>query len=371
VVFPALMLNYFGQGANVIRDPHALDSPFYALTGGWTLLPMVALATAATIIASQSLISAAFTLAEQAIAMNLCPRFLIVHTSEKQRGQVYSPFINVLVATVCLLLVVTFRSSDRLASAYGLAVACTMLATSITYCAVAIGVFHRPKRAVLPWMSVFLLIDATFVTSGLPKFVDGAWVPLAISAVVATISLTWLRGRRALAHALAEDQVPLAEFVTEYARPKSATTTTVLLTRDPTGIPFVRRHSWMPTLLEDKKIVVLTLLPAGRPYIEPENRIRIERIAPSLLVVKAQFGYMEQPRLKPILGACQQQQLSLQDTETTFFYAVPAIVAKQRGGMHAWQRALFAWLQLVSRPLSSDLQLPPEQSVGVGVRVAI
>ena len=370
IVLPALLLNYFGQGANAIGNAQALEAPFFAITGGWALVPMVVLATAATVIASQSLISAAFTLAEQAIAMNLSPRFLIVHTSSRQRGQVYAPFVNVVLAIVCLLLVVTFRSSDRLASAYGLAVAGTMLCTSISFYAVATTVFKWRKRSVLPWMSVFLGIDTLFVLSGLPKFFDGAWVPLAIAAVIATISLTWLRGRRALAGAMAEDQVPISDYLKRHGRPVTTKATTVLLTRDPTGIPFVRHHNWMPLLLADKKIVLLSLTPASRPHVEEEQRVKIEVVAPTLIVVRAQFGYMEAPRIDPVIHSCARQHLRLHDHDTMFFFAVPAIVRKPNG-MWRWQRRLFAWLQLVSRPLTEDLHIPPDRRVGIGIKVAI
>ncbi|MBV8149674.1 MAG: KUP/HAK/KT family potassium transporter [Candidatus Eremiobacteraeota bacterium] len=371
VVFPALMLNYFGQGANVIGNPRALDSPFYALTGGWTLIPMVVLATAATVIASQSLISAAFTLAEQAIAMNLSPRFVVRHTSAEHRGQVYAPFVNVVLAVICLLLVLTFRSSDRLASAYGLAVACTMLATTVTYCTVAVTVFKWSKRVVLSSMAIFLVIDATFVLAGIPKFFDGAWVPIAISAVVATISLTWLRGRRALAFALAEDQVPIARYLEHYDRAAQTRGHAILLTREPSGVPFVRRHPWMAPLLADKKIVLLMLAPAARPYVEDAKRVTIDTVDPALTIVRAHFGYMEQPHIARVLHACHRLHVHLQEGDSAFFFAVPAIVRKPHGGIRSWQRGLFAWLQAVSRPLIEDLEIPPAQRVGIGVEVPL
>jgi KUP system potassium uptake protein len=371
LVLPSLLLNYLGQGAAVVSDPKALASPFYALTGGWMLIPMVVLATIATVIASQALISAAFTLGEQMIAMNLVPRFLIVHTSHSQRGQVYSPFINVALATVCLVLVFTFRSSDRLASAYGLAVACTMFATSLAYYAVAVSVLKWKRRIVIPLMSVFFLIDATFVVAGLPKFLDGAWVPIAISVVIAILSLTWLRGRRAVARVMAKDQLPLARFLEQYGRPVQPTATTVLLTRDPSGVPFVRDHEWLPEMLCDKKIVLLNLEPASRPHIEEENRVAIETIAPTLIIVRAQFGYMERPRLRPIQRACRRKNLRLQDADTTYFFAVPAITRKSHDGMWKGQRRLFMWLQLLSRPLTDDLEIPPGQRIGIGVKVPI
>ncbi|MBV8154648.1 MAG: KUP/HAK/KT family potassium transporter [Candidatus Eremiobacteraeota bacterium] len=371
VVFPALLLNYLGQGAAVLHDPHALDSPFYSLTGGWTLMPMVALATLATIIASQSLVSAAFTLGEQAIAMNLSPRFFVRHTSAKERGQVYAPFINVVLAVVCLLLVVSFRSSDRLAGAYGLAVACTMLATSVTFYVVLRTVYKRPAIAVLPWMAIFLAIDVTFVLSGLPKFFDGAWVPLAISFVIATISWTWLHGRRALARAVAEDQVPVEEYVATHHPGKEPVATAVLLTRDPSGIPFVRHHAWMPELLSDKRIVLLTLRPAAHPYVANDKRVTYHDVSRCFTAVEARFGYMEHPCLRPILEVPELARLCLSEPDTTYFFAVPTIVAKDASRLRLWQRSLFAWLQKISRPLVDDLEIPPDQEVALGVKVAI
>jgi KUP system potassium uptake protein len=371
VVFPALLLNYFGQGANLLGNAKALDSPFYALTGGWTLMPMVVLATLATVIASQSLISGAFTLCEQAIALNLSPRMRVIHTSQQERGQVYLPFVNTMLAIVCLILVFTFRSSARLAAMYGLAVACTMLATTLAFFVVATTVFKWRKRYVIPGISLFVLIDVLFVTSGLPKFLDGAWVPIAISAVLAFISLSWLRGRRALARELVLDAQPVAEYLAEHRAPVTPTGTTILLTNDPTGIPFVRHHEWMPAFLHDKMIVLLNLLPASRPYVEQTHRVEIEKIAPSLFVLKASFGYMEQPSLRHIFHACDKLGFDIDDERTTFFYSAPIIVGQQSGGMRAWQRGLFSWLSRASRSLVDDMEVPPDRRVGLGIEIQL
>jgi KUP system potassium uptake protein len=220
-------------------------------------------------------------------------------------------------------------------------------------------------------MGVFFVIDSIFVLAGLPKFLDGAWVPLAISAVIATISVTWLRGRRAVAKAVAEDQLPIARFMEKQGRPVHPQSTTVLLTRDPGGVPFVLHHHWMPHLLEDKKIVLLSLTPATRPVIEQENRVTVETLAPTLIVVRAQFGYMEAPRLRPIQHACRSLGLRLTDDDTTYVFAQIAITKKARGGMWRMQRRLFMILQMLSRPLTDDLQIPPRQRIGLGVKVAI
>ncbi len=208
-VFPALILNYVGQAAVVAADPKAIESPFYALAYGWALLPMVGLATAATIIASQSLISGAFTLTEQAIALNLCPNMTVLHTSKDQRGQVYVPMVNTLLAIVCILLVVTFRTSERLAAMYGLAVAATMLATDIMFYVVATRTLRWRPAAAVPLAVAFGLLDATFVLAGLPKFIDGAWVPVLIAAAISLLAVTWLTGRRAVAFELRDQYEPI------------------------------------------------------------------------------------------------------------------------------------------------------------------
>jgi KUP system potassium uptake protein len=371
VVLPALILNYFGQGAHLVGDPAAVDSPFYALTPGWTLMPMVVLATLATVIASQSLISGAFTICEQAVAMNLWPRVKILHTSKEQRGQVYIPLVNVALAIGCLLLVVAFRSSARLAAAYGLAVSCTMLATTITYFVVATRVFKWRKRFVIPSIALFFIIDSLFVLSGLPKFADGAWVPVLISAAVATISFTWLRGRRAQAHALSNAQQPIAEFLAENPRPEHDGACAVLLTNDPRGVPFVRNHLWVKTFLCDKTVVLLHLQPANRPYIEPENRIHLDRLAPELYALRASFGYMELPSLDAVVAVCGNLPFALTDPETTFFYAAPQVVERSSGGMHRFTRTLFNWLLRVSRSVVDDLEIPARQRAALGVEVAL
>ncbi|MBV8355538.1 MAG: KUP/HAK/KT family potassium transporter, partial [Candidatus Eremiobacteraeota bacterium] len=239
LVFPALVLAYLGEGARVIENPSALSNAFYALTPGWALIPMVVLATLATVIASQALISGAFTLVEQAIALGLSPRMEVRHTSRSIYGQVYMPAVAVALAAGCILLVITFRSSARLASAYGLAVSFTMLATSIAFYAVITRVFKWKPAVAIPLVAAFIIIDGSFVVSGLPKFIDGGWLPLAISAVLTTIAITWLEGRRCLHKVLAEGQMPVERALEEFAglagEPEG---TMVFLTPNPKGVPF-------------------------------------------------------------------------------------------------------------------------------------
>ncbi len=371
-VFPALLLNYIGQAAIVVADPKALDSPFYALTPGWTLLPMVALATAATVIASQSLISGAFTLVEQAIALNLCPRMAVVHTSEDERGQVYVPMINVLLAIVCILLVVTFRSSDRLAAMFGLAVASTMLATDIIFYVTATRSLRWNPALVIPLTLAFVLVDATFVLAGLPKFMDGAWVPLAVAAALTLTAITWLTGRRAVARELHEYQEPVAQFLSEYGTlagpPMGAI---VLLTGDPTGIPFVNQHRWLIPLIREEIVTILTVKFWPQPRVPEAERVSVDRVSSSLVRITAAFGYMETPRLAPILRACKTADLDIDKDTTSFVYGYPVIVAKSHGGLPAWQRRFFDVMQRLSRTLATELQIKPNRRVELGIEVAV
>jgi KUP system potassium uptake protein len=371
-VFPALILNYAGQGALVAADPRALDSPFYALTQGWTLIPMVVLATAATIIASQSLISGAFTLTEQAIALNLCPNMTVLHTSKDQRGQVYVPFVNTILAIVCILLVVTFRSSDRLAAMYGLAVSATMLSTDIVFYVVATRALGWKPVAALAVAGAFALLDATFVLAGLHKFIDGAWLPLAIAAVISVTAVTWLMGRRAVARELLGQREPVEKFVTEHGAlaspPQGAV---VLLSGDPTGVPFVNSHRWLERLVSDELVILLTLKRVARPYVPEYRRVTIDEISERLVRIRADFGYMEMQRLAPILNACGAANLNIDKDTTSFVFANPVIVAKRTGGLPSWQRRFFEVLQRNSRTLATELEIKANRQIEVGVEVAV
>ncbi len=371
-VFPALVLNYVGQGALIAADPSALDSPFYALTPGWTLMPMVALATAATIIASQSLISGAFTLTEQAIALNLWPSMTVRHTSKDQRGQVYVPFVNAMLAIVCILLVVTFRSSDRLASMYGLAVSVTMLATDVVFYVVATRTLRWKPVWALALAGSFALLDASFVLAGLHKFIDGAWLPLAIAAVISLTAVTWLMGRRLVARELLEQREPVEQFAAEHgalaSAPKGAV---VLLSGDPTGVPFVNSHRWLERLVSDEIVILLTVKRVARPYLPEAQRVTIDEISERFVRIRADFGYMEMRRLTPILNACGAAKLDIDKDTTSFVFANPVIVGKRHGGWPRWQRQFFELLQHNSRTLAAELEIKANRQIALGVEVEI
>ncbi len=369
-VFPALICNYFGQGALLLHDRGALENPFYGLTTGWATMPMVVLATAATVIASQALISGAFTLAEQAVALNLWPRLQVEHTSNRRAGEVYVPSVNVVLAIGCTLLILAFRSSDRLASAYGLAVAATMFCTSIAFFVVATQVRHWNRAVAIATVTAFLIVDGTFVLAALPKFIDGAWVPIAIALVLLTIAMTWLEGRRCTARTVVEQQMPTGDLL---ALQKNATGeppgTLVFFTGDPRGVPFVARHRWVRERAKRERVVLLTLVRAARPYVPKAQRVKIEHRTDRFILVGASFGYMERPRIEPILAACEARSLHIDDDETSFFYTDPKIVAAERNPAPRWQRLLFTFLQRNARPMPDELDIRAERRVQLGVDV--
>ncbi len=374
LVFPSLVLNYFGQGAKLLADPAALENPFFTLAPTWALVPLVVLATIATVIASQALISGTFTLVEQAIALNLAPRVLVRHTSHHHKGQVYVPSINRLLAVGCALLVITFGSSARLASAYGLALTGTMLCTSIAFYVVTTRVLGWPKRFTAPLVALFLTIDLSFVIASLPKVPGGGYIPLGISLVVVTMSLTWLEGRRKLTRELAAQQTPVDEVIDKLpSGVGSSNGTMVFLTPDPRGVPFLARHRWVRDRVLEERIVLLNIARAGTPYLDSETeRVFVERLSLRLIRVTARFGYMEMPRIDPILRACGAFGLDLDRDDTSFFYADPKIVPAANGkGMPGWRRELFVTLQRNARPLPDDLRIRAERRIELGVTVEL
>jgi KUP system potassium uptake protein len=371
IVFPALTLNYFGQGAKILVDPSAFNNPFYSLATAWTLIPMVVLATVATVIASQALISGTFTVIEQAIALNLVPRMLVQHTSHLYKGQVYVPSMNRALALGCALLIVGFGSSDRLAGAYGLAVSFTMLCTSIAYFVVITRVLKWNRVLAATLVTAFVIVDGSLVLASLPKVLDGGWIPLAISAVLVFTSNTWLEGRRCLAKALAEQQTPIETVLEKLPAGMAEQGTMVFLTPDPRGVPFLARHRWIRDRAQDERIVVLNITRAASPTVLDQDRITLERFSLRLIRVVARFGYMEQPRMDPIMRSCAAFGLDLDRDDTSFFYADPKIEAAADHGMPMWRRDFFVALQRNARPLPDDLHIKAERRIELGVTVEI
>ncbi|HEV3086496.1 MAG TPA: KUP/HAK/KT family potassium transporter [Candidatus Elarobacter sp.] len=375
VVFPALLLNYFGQGALALADPHALANPFYLLFPAWALMPMVALATAATVIASQALITGAFSLTQQAVQLGYLPRLKVVHTSRSMEGQIYMPLVNTLLAISCLALVLAFRSSDRLGAAYGLAVTFTMLADSLVIGFVLRRRFHWKPVQIVPLVALFLIVDLAFLAGNLPKLLQGGYVPVAIALVVFTLFTTWVAGRRLLALALAALSTPVAEYVREVgdAPANTVDATAIFLTPHPDGIPFVLRHHWLKTRVLQEEVALLTIVNHRRPYVDPAQRVTVEVIVPRLTRITAHYGFMEAPDVAEILSRCRRlipPEIDLDDAD--YFLARAHIVPRGGpGSFPKWRRWLLSWMMRNANPLTDSLGIPPDRIIefGVGLHV--
>ncbi len=369
LVFPSLVFCYVGEAARILEQPKLLANPLYALTPGWTLYAAIAVATVATVIASQALISGAFTLAEQGIALGLWPRMRVRHTSADVRGQVFVPAVNSALAIGCILLVIAFKSSDRLAAAFGLAVSCTMLATSIAYYVVVHRVLHWPASRTVPLLVAFVLVDGSFVIAGLPKFVDGGWVPFAVAATLSFASIVWLRGRRRVVAAINAESTPVADVLESFGAPlPPGAPAMVLLTPDENRIPFIAKQRWIRDRAHEEHVVLLKLQRGANPTVPEAERVRVDRLGPSLTRIVATFGYMEPPRIAPVIAAARAKGLDLDRDDTSFFYADPKI-EDPGGGDGNFAQRVFVMMQRSARPLPDDLGIPAERRIELSVSV--
>jgi KUP system potassium uptake protein len=375
MVFPALLLDYFGQGALVLGDPSTLRNPFYNLFPSWAILPMVGLATLATVIAAQALISGAFSLTQQAVALGYSPRFRVVHTSRHHGGQIYMPTINALLAAACILMVVTFRSSERLGYAYGLAVTVTMLAVSITYCTVARMRWKWPWWRVALVGVLFMQFDLSFLIGNLPKLFLGGWVPATIALMVFIFFTTWVEGRRHFAKAfaaLAATHDPIADGFRN-RNPEPNLGTAIILTPTPMGTPAALRHPWLRREIERQFIVLLSIVPERHPYVTERARITTETLAPGLVRVMAHYGFMETPNIKQIMMSCKRDMdgFPLRDP-VYYFLARPRVLPDTGpGAMWPWQRGLYALMLASARPFTDSLGLPADKIIEFGIAIPV
>ena len=373
LVLPALALNYLGQGALVLANPKAIENPFFLLYPDWALLPMVLLATAATVIASQAVITGAYSLTRQAIQLGLLPRFEIRHTSATQAGQIYMPRVNTLLLLGVLLLVALFRSSSNLASAYGIAVSGTMVVTAM----MAIIVIHKDWRwslvAAVALMGPFVLIDVTFFGANLLKVFEGGWVPLAIGAVIMAVMYTWRRGSRLLFDKTRKTEVPLAGLVASLERkpPVRVPGTAVFLTSDPSCAPTALMHSLKHYKVLHEHNVILTVEWAPLPRVDPAERVHIEPVGQTFSRVLLRFGFMERPNVPSALAIARQLGWKFDIMSTSFFLSRRALRPAAQSGMPRWQDRLFIGLARSANDATDYFQIPTERVVEVGTQVTI
>ncbi len=373
LVLPALAMNYLGQGALVFAHPETIANPFFLLYPEWARIPMVVLATAATVIASQAVITGAYSLTSQAIQLGLLPRFEIRHTSAQQAGQIYMPRVNTLLLVGVLLLVALFRSSSALASAYGIAVTGTMVVTGMMAFVVIWRMWNWSPFAAAALMLPFLIIDLTFLSANLLKVVEGGWVPLALGGIVMLVMYTWRRGSRLLFEKTRRLETPLDDLVRMLERkpPQRVPGTAVFLTSDPKSAPTALLHSLKHYRVMHEKNVILSVETTHTPRVEPAKRVRIEPVGSTFMRVLIRFGYMETPNIPKALAVARRLGLQFDIMSTSFFLSRRALRPAPRSGMPHWQDRLFITLARSANDATDYFQIPTDRVIEVGTQVTI
>jgi KUP system potassium uptake protein len=373
LVLPSLAINYLGQGAAVLADPKVIENPFYLLYPDWALAPMVGLATAATVIASQAVITGAYSLTRQAIQLGLLPRFEIRHTSEAHSGQIFIPRINQLLLVAVVLLVLLFRSSSALASAYGISVTGTMVVTAMMGFVVIWKGWRWSPLSAAALIAPFLCLDLTFLTANLLKVFEGGWVPLALGSFMILLMYTWRRGSRLLFEKSRKLEFPLADLVAmlEKRPPQRVPGTAVFLTSDPLSAPTALMHSLKHYKVLHEKNVILTIETAQTPRIDPAERVKLEQISPTFSKVTLKFGFMESPNVPKALAIARKLGWQFDIMSTSFFLSRRALKPAAHSGMPRWQDRLFISLSRSANDATDYFQIPSGRVVEVGTQVTI
>jgi KUP system potassium uptake protein len=373
LVFPALIINYFGQGAMVLADPHTLENPFYRLWPEPLLLPMVILSTAATVIASQAVITGAFSITRQAIQLGLVPRFVILHTSESRSGQIYIPRANMALLIGVLLLVGLFKTSSALASAYGIAVATTMVVDGILGFVVVWRLWGWNPWAAGALMFPLVLIDTVFLSANLLKLVEGAWLPLLFGGSIVLLIVTWRRGTNLLMLKTRRSEVPLETLVQSLTKrpPHIVPGTAVFLTSDPESAPTALLHNLKHNKVLHEHNVILTIKTADTPRVTDDERVRIQPISPLFNRVTLRFGYMETPNVPKALAIARKLGWQFDIMSTSFFLSRRSLKPAAQSGMPRWQDRLYIGLTKSASDATDFFQIPTGRVVEVGTQVMV
>ena len=373
LVLPALLLNYFGQGALLLHDPHAVEQPFFLLAPSWALYPMVALATAAAIIASQALISGAFSLTRQAIQLGYCPRLDIAHTSSAEIGQVYVPQVNWALMISTIVIVIGFGSSTALAAAYGIAVTLTMVITAVLLYVVAVERWHWPVAAALLVTGVFLAIDLAFFGANVLKIAHGGWLPLVIGWALFTLMTTWKTGRRIVAARLMARALPLETFMADVAArpPARVPGTAVFMTAQPKGTPAALAHNLRYNKVLHAHVVILMVVTKPVPHVPEAGRYEIREVGGGVFELILSYGFMEDPDVPEALAGAVQRGLVMDESDVTFFLGRETLIATRTPGMARWRERLFVLIARNAGRATAFFRLPPERVVELGVQVEL
>lgn len=372
IALPALVLNYFGQAALLIVEPKAVDNPFFSLAPQWFQLPLVFLATVATVIASQALISGAFSLTSQAIQLGYLPRMSIHHTSSKEIGQIYVPFINGILLVSTVLLVIGFGSSSNLAAAYGIAVSCTMLLTTMLVFLVMKKLWRWSTARALAVVSFFLLIETAFFVANAVKFTHGGWFPILVGAVIFTLMTTWRKGRRILYELLREQTVPFDQFIERVKTEKihRVPGTAVFMFRQIEGVPPSLIHNLRHNKVLHERVVILTVLTERRPTVSDTKRIEVTTLGQGFYRMVLHLGFMERPEVLPALRLARTKGLMLDIADTTFFLGSETLLPTDNSkGMAVWREHIFALMVRNAQRATQFFDLPPHQVIEVGLQV--
>jgi KUP system potassium uptake protein len=371
LVCPALVINYFGQGAWLLSHPTAKENPFYNLTPSWALYPMVVIATSAAVIASQALISGAYSLTMQAIQLGYCPRMRIDHTSSETRGQIYMPQLNWALMLACIALVLGFKSSSNLAAAYGVAVTFTMLTTTILFYFAARRLWNWSRWSAGLLCGFFIIIEGILCTANLLKIAHGGWVPLVIAAVVFVLMTTWKTGRRVLGDRLRSSFIPLPLFLDDVQKtaPHRVAGTAVFMSSNADATPLALLHNLKHNRVLHQSVVFLTIQVEDVPHVRAAGRITLEKMREGFHRVIARYGFMEDPNVPEVLDQCRPLGLEFDSMTITYFLSRETILATKAPGMMMWRERLFAFLSRNAQRPTDFFRIPANRVVELGMQV--
>jgi KUP system potassium uptake protein len=371
LVLPSLLLNYFGQGALLLTDAGTAEQPFFLLAPSWARLPLVALATCAAIIASQALISGAFSLTRQAIQLGYAPRLDVEHTSSHEMGQVYVPQVNWALATGTILIVLGFESSGALAAAYGIAVTMTMVITAILLHVIATERWHWPLPLAFCVTALFLTIDLAFFGANLLKIMHGGWLPLLIGGFIFTLMTTWKTGRRIMGERVNQRALPLETFMTAITAvpPIRVPGTAVFMTAQPRGTPPALAHNLRYNKILHEHVVVLTVSTTQTPLVHAEDQVAVESLGHGVFNVRVKYGFMQDPNVPETLDIAREKGVAVDADDITYFLGRETILVTRRPGMAMWRERLFVLMSRNAVRATAYFRLPPERVVELGVQV--
>jgi len=372
LVLPALLISYFGQAAMLLRDPATAQNPFFLMAPEFLRLPLVILATAATVIASQAVISGAFSVAQQSVQLGFLPRLKIIHTSARSAGQIYIPMINWSLLFLVVLLVLGFRTSNNLAAAYGIAVTGTMLITTMMMAVLVLTIWKWPRWWAVPVLAVLLVIDGAYFASNLTKIPDGGWFPLLVGAVAFTLLTTWARGRHLMMLRLRESAMPIEVFIKSAATAATRVQgTAVFMTSSPEGVPHALLHNLKHNKVLHERVLILTVVIDEVPFVDDEDRMEVRPLGSNFFRMIVRYGFMQEINIPATLKLVEACGPKIKMMDTSFFLARQTLLASERPGMPIWREKVFAWMLSNSESAMEFFKLPTNRVVELGSQVEI